>query len=200
MTSTVIDAIPQADGNAQPFIPTGFSCISPFPPNDEQPVGAENIAMSTTSTTSSDDAGDDDGSAEGGTTTTTVTSTGGSIGPLSFQPQEFDPTKYQVLTVNGGSAAAAAITGLVDNHAYAVAVAAVDAYGNVGALTSASGLALCQYPLGTTDFWSQYQADGGENAGCNLGESEVPSGAGLTSLLAGAACVFLLRRRKKPAA
>lgn len=187
VTTTVIDSMPQADGNAQPFVETGFDCVSPFPLNDPQPTGADD---STTSTTT-DDA---DGSADGGMTTTT--STGGSIGPLSFQSQEYDPTKYQMITVSGSSADAT-ITGLINNHAYAVAVAAVDAFGNVGALTSATGLATCQYPLGTTDFWSQYQTDGGENMGCNLSDGELPGGAGLTTFLAGAACVFVFRRRKK---
>jgi hypothetical protein len=189
VTTTVIDSTPQADGNAQPFVPTGFDCVSPFPLNDTQPIGADD--STTTSSTTTDDA---DGSADGGTTTTT--STGGSIGPLSFQPQEYDPTKYQMITVSGSSADAT-ITGLVNNHAYAVAVAAVDAFGNVGALTSATGLAKCQYPLGTTDFWSQYQTDGGENMGCNLSDGQLPGGAGLTTFLAGAACVFVFRRRKK---
>jgi hypothetical protein len=187
VTTTVIDSTPQSDGNAQPFVETGYSCVSPFPLNDTQPVGASDIA--TTSSTTDDVDGSDDGGV------TTTVSSAGSIGPISFQPQEYDPTKFEMITVSASSADAT-ITGLIDNKAYAVAVAAVDAFGNVGALTSATGLATCQYPLGTTDFWSQYQTDGGENMGCNLSDGELPGGAGLTTFLAGAACVFFFRRRR----
>ena len=65
-------------------------------------------------------------------------------------------------------------------------------------LTSASGLAWCQYPLATTDFWDSYKNEGGEIEGCAVADAgALPSGAGVASLLAGAACV-LLRRRRKP--
>jgi hypothetical protein len=185
----VINPMPQADGNAQPFVKAGFACASPFPADDEQP--ADGGGRTTSTTTSADT----DGSAEAGTTT--ITSTTGSIGPLSFQSQELDPTKYQFITAAAG-ANTATIPGLTDNVGYAVAVAAVDAYGNVGALTSASGLAWCQYPLATTDFWSSYKNEGGENEGCAIADpGALPGGAGLASLIAGAACV-LLRRRRKP--
>ncbi len=185
----VINPMPQADGNAQPFVKAGFACTSPFPSDDEQPVDGGGGSTTTTSAGT-------DGSAEA-STTTTITSTTGSIGPLSFQSQEFDPTKYPFITAAAG-ANTATISGLMDNVGYAVAVAAVDAYGNVGALTSASGLAWCQYPLATTDFWDSYKNEGGENEGCAIADpGALPGGAGAASLIAGAACV-LLRRRRKP--
>ena len=133
----------------------------------------------------------------GDASTTTVASTGGSIGPLAFQPQEFDPSTFSVVNISG-NVAKATINGLIDKTGYAVAVAAVDAFGNVGALTSSDGTALCQIPLATTDFWSGYKNDGGENDGCSLTDTSFPGG-GIATLFTVAACVVTLRRRKKNA-
>lgn len=81
---------------------------------------------------------------------------------------------------------------LVNNTHYAVAVAATDAFENVGLLSPIS----CEYPEETNDFWRTYKADGGGAGGCDTG-GEPPLGS-LGALGAMVAIgVSVVRRRKR---
>jgi hypothetical protein len=76
---------------------------------------------------------------------------------------------------------------------YAVAVAATDAFDNVGPLSAP----LCNFPEETNDFWADYKKAGGHaGGGCNT-TGDAPLGS-LTLLGTSAAVVISrLRRRKK---
>ncbi len=80
---------------------------------------------------------------------------------------------------------------LVNDKSYAVAIAAVDSYGNVGAV----GAPLCVMPGETTDFWETYRDGGGGAGGCSVDAAPIST---ITCILPCAALVVgVLRRRKR---
>ena len=86
------------------------------------------------------------------------------------------------------------VTGLTTGHQYAVAVAAVDSYGNVGPV----GLG-CSTPTAVNDFYSAYMNDGGSAGGgyCSLVALGAPTVGSLFGLgLTGAVVLFARRRRQ----
>ena len=90
-----------------------------------------------------------------------------------------------------------------------MAVAAVDTYGNVGALGqaitvtgAASGVVACSTPTAVDDFFTQYATDGGLAGGgfCTLAAVGAPKPMLATMFgasIAGAALARARRRRKK---
>lgn len=82
---------------------------------------------------------------------------------------------------------------LVNNQHYAVAVAATDAFNNVGPLSTIE----CEYPEETNDFWKTYKGAGGGAGGCDTSGDTTPIGS-LGALGAMMALgVSIVRRRKK---
>jgi hypothetical protein len=136
----------------------------------------------TTTTPITDDAGNviDDGG--------TTSGPGGISGiPIAYLAPGNNPT------ISDKSRGSYQITGLVDGVTYNVAVAAVDAFGNVGPPSQE----VCDYPAPVNDFWQQYGADGGKAGGfCSL----EAVGAGGTSLAGVATAIGLagiVRRRRR---
>jgi MYXO-CTERM domain-containing protein len=173
------DPIDASDDAGIPYSPDGFACKSPFP------AGSISSATSTAAVTASD------GGAE-------TLSTTGSIAALSMQPREVKKGAYPFVDVAGATAVSATIDGLTDGIEYIVAVAATDAYGNVGELSSYDGtFGTCQYPQPVSDFWTSYGGSGGQAGGSFCSGAGSPADAGETALLLGAALIFVVRRRKK---
>ena len=150
---TVFDSTPLDDGGSIPYDESGFACTNVFPvdPNDAVVDGGADAGALSVS--------------DGGV----VSSNAASIAPLALQPREASGA-YPFVNV-AGNASSATISGLTNFKGYAVGVAAIDNYGNVGALTTTSGEALCQYPLPVTDFFSTYVSAGGHAGGgfCTIG-------------------------------
>jgi hypothetical protein len=192
--TTPINATPLADAGV-PYHPNGVDCPSPFP------------AGSTSSETDAGDIAGTDADIDNVDTTTSedgsvgTISTAASVAALSMQPREAVSVngvlQYPFVAATGNTATSATISNLNNDTEYVVGVAATDAYGNVGALSTFNGSdMICQWPQQVTDFFDSYRAAGGE-AGCALDAPEVPSGAGGSALVFGAALVFALRRRRR---
>lgn len=146
---------------------------------------------------------------EDGGTSTTTTSSCSSPNFVNADGSPIIPTaafnaKYQCGENNsntGTSITARAIgkTPLVNGTQYAVAVAATDAYGNVGKLSPV----VCETPEVTTDFWDDYRKAGGRAGdGCATVGGSVPVsstvvlGLGATLTLSS---ILRSRRRRKSA-
>jgi hypothetical protein len=121
----------------------------------------------------------------------------GSIASPSMQPRELMAAQYSYLAASGNTTASAVIGDLTNGETYAVGVAATDAFGNIGALstTGSGGLLVCQAPLASAGEAPSSGDD--ESGGCSLGAVGGPGGAGGASLLTGAALVLALRRKKR---
>lgn len=82
---------------------------------------------------------------------------------------------------------------LLNNTTYAIAVAATDAFDNVGPL---SGLQ-CNYPEVTNDFWEAYKNAGGKaGGGCDT-TSQSPAGSIIVFGISAAFVLARLRQRRK---
>lgn len=131
----------------------------------------------------------------------------GGAGNTDDGPQSDDPTCMSSVLVPGaappesgygcgeeGSAQATdgTTSTLLNGTRYAVAVAAEDAYGNVGELSSLA----CGTPQEVTGFFEAYRAAGGKGGGgfCSFGPAKRGMAPLALALLIGA--VALLRRRK----
>ena len=121
--------------------------------------------------------------------------TGGRIVPSA----DFN-ARYQCgsLTGNTGSALIADSVGgkpLTNFTTYAVAIAAIDQFGNVGPLSNV----FCEKPEPTTDFWENYKNAGGEAGGgfCSVEAAGLPVGSIAVTGIFGLALVGALRRRRK---
>ncbi len=184
-TSPLADA--SSDGGV-PYEPNGVSCTSPFP------AGSTSSQTSATSDVVTE--------SDGGTETISTTAT---ISALSMQPREVKKGAYPFVDAAGGTATSATISGLTDDTEYAVAIAATDAYGNVGALSTFTGVSssdtsvcTCQWPQAVSDFWTSYAGAGGKAGGgfCSTSAADAPEDAGGCAMVIGAAAISLLRRRR----
>jgi len=92
----------------------------------------------------------------------------------------------------GSSVTATSLRGqpLKNNVTYAVAVAATDAFNNVGPLSAP----ICEYPELTTDFWENYRKAGGD-AGGGCTTSGAPMGSMTAMASIGLVALSALRRR-----
>jgi hypothetical protein len=135
-------------------------------------------------TTSTSDAGAEAGSAETGN------------GGISLVPPAnlLNADVATGITVSDRTANQYSITGLTNGVAYMVAVAAVDAYGNVGPPSAG----VCDYPAPTQDFWQSYRNDSGGAGGsfCALESPGAPVPS-LASVAFVAAAAAYARRRKR---
>lgn len=85
------------------------------------------------------------------------------------------------------------INGLENGVVYSVAIAATDAFGNVGSLSSVA----CGTPIALDDFWETYKKAGGGAEGCST--ALFPASGGFAALVvASAAFVATLARRSRP--
>ncbi len=93
---------------------------------------------------------------------------------------------------SGSSVTATALRGqpLKNNTTYAVAVAATDAFNNVGPLSAP----ICEYPELTSDFWENYRKSGGD-AGGGCTTSGGPIGSMTAMISVGIVALSALRRR-----
>jgi hypothetical protein len=129
------------------------------------------------------DAGTSTVCSDGGTSTTAPASTCTSpnfVDPNGGKifPDAAFAAKYECGEITGNSGTtvvASSVAGapLVNGTSYAVAVAATDAYGNAGPLSSV----ICKTPQPTTDFWEDYKNAGGRAGGCSTGSAELPLGS-----------------------
>ena len=155
------------------------SCFSPVFTNQFTVDGG----LGTTATTTSDaalptsvstttDASLTEGGTSGDSGSTAITS---GTAPVTNVPEvagisSIALTPYYVAGATSGSYT---LTGLTTGNQYAVAVAAVDSYGNVGPIGvapspfsgGASGVAACSTPTAIDDFYTAYSLDGGQAGG-----------------------------------
>jgi hypothetical protein len=136
---------------------------------------------------------------DGGTTTETTESQCASSnfknpdGTEKFPDRDFD-SKFECgnLTGDTGQSVDADSFGgkpLQNGTQYAVAVAATDAFGNVGPLSDVK----CETPAPTTDFWEAYRtAGGGAGGGCATTESAPIGTLGIIAMV----LATVLRRKK----
>lgn len=134
---------------------------------------------------------------DGGPDTGTSTSNGKIVPNDAFNAQ------YQCgsLTGNTGSALIADSLGgkpLENFKEYAVAIAAIDQFGNVGPLSSV----FCETPEPTTDFWENYKNAGGGAGGgiCSVDGAGLPVGSITVMSVFGLAALGTMRRRRRHAA
>ncbi len=87
------------------------------------------------------------------------------------------------------------ITGLQNGIPYGVAVAAVDKFGNISAVTNAD--VVYGMPIPTVDFYSEYRSDGGTAQGgyCTLDRWHTRPGALALFFVVGLGLVLVLRKR-----
>jgi len=107
---------------------------------------------------------------------------------------EIDP-KYKGYELDDKVPSPITLTGLTNGHSYVVVVTSIDAFGNVGPVSTPQ----CGQPEPTSDFWKTYKGDNGSASGCAL-----EAGDGSTSdlpLFAFAVAVtgaaFMRRRRTR---
>lgn len=124
--------------------------------------------------------------------------TGADGKPTPIIPDADFNAKYQCgeITGNTGTTVIAdkvAGNPLTNGTRYAVAVAATDAYGNVGPLSSV----ICETPEETNDFWNAYRAAGGQAGGgfCATSGPGAPTGSLAALGLVVAAAVSMVRRK-----
>lgn len=143
----------------------------------------------------SDDAGFDSGTESGTVVVTTTTTTG-----MTYQETagiSNIPTRYRYTYVAGATTSSFQLTGLTNNHVYAIAVAAVDGSGNVGPV----GDLTCAAPEPVTDFFTAYNAAGGQAGGgfCAVVAAGAPAFGSLFGFgIAGFAIALSRRRRRMP--
>lgn len=147
----------------------------------------------------------DAGFAEGGTTITNSLDGGTSAGTASVGISQIDAAVYGAGNVGGNSTSsfnvqsipyANGTTGpLINGHQYAIAIAAYDDDGNVGALSNIG----CQTPEPIVDFWTKYKEDGGTSGGgfCSLEAAGAPVAGSVFGVGIGALVLALGRRRRR---
>jgi len=147
---------------------------------------------------------------DGGTTVNTATDGGTSIttldggtigGTSSIGISQVSYTQYGVGNVGGNTTSSYNVQTLpnggplINGHQYAIAVAAYDDDGNVGALSNLG----CQTPEPIVDFWDKYSQDGGAAGGgfCSLKAPGAPVAGSVMGLGLGAVAVAMSRRRRR---
>ncbi len=177
-----------------------------------QPAGAgtcsSNVLVDLFSSTVTNTTSVDGGStiADGGTTLVSATDGGSISGTAGVGISEIDAAVYGVGNVGGNTTSSYVVTSirypdggtgsLINGHQYAIAVAAYDDDGNVGALSNLG----CQTPEPVTDFWDKYKEDGGASLGggyCTLEAPGAPALGSVFGLGVGTAVVAYGRRRRR---
>ena len=157
------------------------------------------------STSVTDTTQGDSGITEGGAAITATAADGSAISATAVGISEIDASVYGVGNVGGNTTSSYTITSartqsggsgpLVNGHQYAIAVAAYDDDGNVGALSNLG----CQTPAPVTDFFDKYSEDGGLAGGgfCSLEAPGAPIAGPVFGLCLGTALVAYGRRRSR---
>ncbi|MDB4998171.1 MAG: hypothetical protein JWM74_5603 [Myxococcaceae bacterium] len=130
---------------------------------------------------------------DGGCTTINVTP---DAGDTNVDPTCPKPTfKNECARVGGNTSTNAILSGRTNGTRYTVAVAATDAFGNSGTISTAS----CATPGPVDDFWKKYREAGGQAGGgfCALEHVGAPAGMSLFALVTAAAAVSFVRRRRR---
>ncbi|MBK6697639.1 MAG: hypothetical protein IPG50_36460 [Myxococcales bacterium] len=145
-------------------------------------------ATTTTTTRECPDSGDLDGSVDACVETTTTAAAGGACAV----PEVSKATECGRLIQTGASSGNT--DRVLDNDVgYAVAVAAIDAFDNVGKPASATQ---CGVPQAVADFWREYGAAGGQASGfCAIDGRR--SGSNLFALALGATFVLWVARARR---
>jgi hypothetical protein len=112
---------------------------------------------------------------------------------LAFQYGQPYNGKYLCGT-GGASSTTVNVLGLKDGYYYNIAVAAVDAAGNVGPLSNV----VCGEPVPVADFWHLYYEAGGKAGGgfCSTDGAGLPAGTGGLGILMVASMVGMIRKRR----
>jgi hypothetical protein len=122
--------------------------------------------------------------------------TGGGISKIDPR-YLYKPDSNTGITIPSQTASSYTITGLVDGQQYNIAIAAVDALGNVGPLSNLQ----CGTPKLVNDFWKTYLTDNGKAGGgfCALEAAGAPAGSAvfLGGFVAIAAAAWRRRRRNQ---
>jgi hypothetical protein len=146
-----------------------------------------------------------EGGIEEGGSAIGVTTTEGGTGTSNVGISEIDAAVYGVGNVGGNTTSSYTITSarlpdgttgpLINGHQYAIAVAAYDDDGNVGALSNLG----CQTPAPVTDFWDKFSEDGGLAGGgfCTLQAPGAPTLGSLVGFGVGMTLVTYGRRRRR---
>jgi hypothetical protein len=203
-----LDATPSTPADASQCVlenravidPTGApgQCASSILTNAKSTIiSVAGVATLGTDAEGVDDAAlvDDAASTDFGTDATTVFS---NVGISNIDPKYiYKPDSITHITSASITASSFTITGLKDGVNYNIAIAAVDALGNVGPLSSLQ----CNEPEPIVDFWQSYRQDGGQAGGgfCALEAAGAPAGSavffgGFVSL---AAAAWRRRRGKR---
>jgi hypothetical protein len=136
--------------------------------------------VSGTGTTTVDDSGTSSGGGDAGEALS-----GGGIASI-------DP-KYKGYELDDRIPSPITLTGLTNGHNYVVVVTTIDAFGNVGPVSTPQ----CGQPEPTSDFWKTYKSDNGSAAGCALEAGDgTSSDLPLFALGIGATAAAFLRRRR----
>ncbi|HEX3772685.1 MAG TPA: hypothetical protein VHV30_17520 [Polyangiaceae bacterium] len=153
----------------------------------------------TTNTTTTDDADVDAATSDDVsdlTDTDAALITGGGISQIDSR-YLYAPDSVTHITAGAQTASNVNIKGLVNGVQYNIAIAAVDALGNVGPLSTLE----CGTPKPVNDFWDLYKGDGGQAGGgfCALEAPGSPASSAVA--LGGLATIItaLWRRRRRSA-
>jgi hypothetical protein len=161
----------------------GGSCNSPALTGGSFVVGGSTSTSIEAGTGLTDDAGNPIGTGgEGG-----MTLSGGGIASI-------DP-KYKGYELDDRVPSPITLTGLTNGKSYVVVVTSIDAFGNVGPVSTPQ----CSQPEPTSDFWKTYKTDNGSASGCALeagdgSSSELPL---LAFGVAATVAAFVRRRRTR---
>jgi hypothetical protein len=156
-------------------------------------------ASGTPVTTCADGGVDDSGdAADGGCTTTIVYDNEGGTTNAACGSGQLSggtiPVNLTAAAQAGKTDTNANVTGLSNGATYAVAVATVDSYDNVGPLSNP----VCVSPAPVVDFWTRYKGAGGAAGGgvCSLEAPGAPIGGTTLTVGMAIAAIAFLRRRK----
>jgi hypothetical protein len=180
----------------------GSSCVSPVLVNTFTVDGGLGSAATSTGTPEPSglfDSGFDSGGFDSGASQDTgvvVLSTGTPSTVSETAGISNISGHYLYQYVAGATASNFQITGLTNNHTYAITVAAVDGSGNVGPVAALT----CGVPQPVTDFYSAYEQAGGQAGGgyCTIVGAGAPAFGSLFGIgLAGVGVAFTRRRQRR---
>jgi hypothetical protein len=171
---------------------TGGTCASSVLSGGNTVIVDSGVATTTTLDDAADDA---DLLDDADTDAATAVASGGGISNVS-SAYLYQPNSSTGITVASITASQFNVTGLINGLQYNIAIAGVDALGNVGPLSTLQ----CGTPQPVDDFWKKYREAGGQAGGgfCALEAAGAPAGS--AALFGGMASVVVAawrRRRRK---
>jgi hypothetical protein len=192
--------------NAQAPPPTGGqTCVSGVLESLFQVDGGLGSIETTTSTidsgiaTTTDLDADTDGAVDGGTVVVATVDSGVASTTPGTVPETAGisviPSRYLNFYDHTATDTNYTLTGLTTGHQYAITVAAVDSYGNIGPVGNLG----CSTPTPVDDFYMAYTDDGGTAGGgyCALGAVGAPAFGSVFGFGIAGSAVALARRRRR---